>query len=499
MGERNTPKVLLLGLDAADPALLLRWAEEGRLPALASLLPRSRVARMDDLPGLWTGAVWPSLVTGVTPTRHGYYHYHDYDPRTYATAPFKERGYEVETFWQRLSEAGRRVAVLDVPLAPLARSLNGLQLVDWAVHEPEGPTATTPEPLAADLIARFGDDRVGQCDYEGHGPSDFAAFTAGLCERVRTRAELTRHVVDLEDWDLLVSVFSEPHCVGHQCWHLHDPAHPLHEAELAASIGDPVLAVYREVDRAVGQLIDRAGSGARVFLVASHGMGASFAMHFLLDRVLQRIEGARAPGSRLFNGLYRTWRRIPASWRSVLRPVGARARRQLAVGARRDRKSFELNTHCGYGALRINLEGREPNGTVSRDDFEETCREIGERLRELVDPASGAKVVERVLVTSDHYERTPEDVLPDLIVEWERDLPAREVYSEAIGRVRAGTQAENPNRSGDHRPSGSLFLGTGAGIEPGEYRVGSTVVDVAPTVLEALGVGWDDLDGRPLV
>lgn len=499
MPSLSGPRVLLIGLDAADPALLVEWARADRLPVLGELIGKALVAELEDLPGLWTGAVWPSLITGASPTHHGYYHYHDYDPLSYATAPFVERGYPVAPFWETLSRTGKRVAVLDVPLAPLSESLpGGLQLVDWAVHEPEGPARSLPADLASSLIERFGSDRVGQCDFGGRGPTDLGVFRDGLVDRVRARKELTRHVMKQGSWDLVVSVFSETHCVGHQCWHVHDPGHPMHEPETRRLVGDPVLEVYQAVDQAVGELLEHGRDETDVLIVASHGMGQSFRAHFLLDRVLQRIEGTRARGSRLFNLLYRGWRRLPATWRSALRPAGSRARKSLGAAARRNRRSFELNTHCGYGAIRVNLEGREAEGKVAAGDFERYCDELTLRLRELTDPASGQPVVRRVLRTADHYERTPTDVLPDLIVEWERDLDAVAVFSPRLGQVKAVAQAAFPNRTGDHRPSGGLLLRIGPGTAPRTLARPASVMDVAPTVFEALNMDAGGFEGRPI-
>ena len=45
------------------------------------------------------------------------------------------------------------------------------------------------------------------------------------------------------------------HSVGHQCWHLHDPAHLLHDRQLVAELGDPIKDVYVEFDRALGRIL----------------------------------------------------------------------------------------------------------------------------------------------------------------------------------------------------------------------------------------------------
>lgn len=474
-----------------DPRLLRRWAAAGELPALGALMERGRAAPLGDLPALWTGCVWPSLITGRSPAEHGYFHYHGYDPATYDSPVQHETGYLFPPFWETLSAAGRRVAVLDVPLAPLSRGLAGIQLVDWGQHEPHGPVRSWPPELAGELLDRFGREPVGQCDYGGRGPGDVGLFRDRLLERVETRTDLYRDLLARGGWDLFFGAFTETHCVGHQCWHVHDPEHPLHDAALRREVGDPLLDVYRGVDRAVGRLVEAAGPEAGVLAVASHGMGAAFKAHFELDRILQKLEGTASPRGRLAAALYFHWKRMPSSWRVRLRPLGGRARKRLVPGARRKRRSFELHSHCGYGAIRINLEGRESAGRVAPADYEAHCEWLRDRLLELTDPDSGERLAQEVWRMADHYRRSPDDHLPDLVVEWKRDVAARSVHSPVFGTLRAVTPEALSNRTGNHRPHGGLLVGCGPGVDGAAIEGARTVSDVAPIVLAALGVAPD--------
>ena len=49
--------------------------------------------------------------------------------------------------------------------------------------------------------------------------------------------------------------------------------------------------------------------------------------------------------------------------------------------------------------------------------------------------------------------------------------------------------------SNEQRP---FLLASGSGFVPGVYRHRSSLVDIAPTVLQHLGVGMAGMDGRPL-
>ena len=110
-------KIVTIGIDAANPELVLRWAQEGILPNCRSLLDRGLVGRTRSVEGLFVGATWPSFYTGVTPSRHGCHFLTQLRSGSYDHYNVADHGVSrFEPFWRRLGRAGRRVAVLDVPL-----------------------------------------------------------------------------------------------------------------------------------------------------------------------------------------------------------------------------------------------------------------------------------------------------------------------------------------------------------------------------------------------
>jgi len=151
------------------------------------------------------------------------------------------------------------------------------------------------------------------------------------------------------------------------------------------------------------------------------------------------------------------------------------------------------------GFIRLNLRGREPNGSVSPGAEEEAeLALISEALLELEDPASGERIVREVLRASEVFgpERHPD--VPDLMVSFRNDLGRIEACaSDRIGVVRA--PADVVNRSGDHTGDARLWL-AGKGIPTANGTLSAHGLDVAPTILSLLGVARPDwLDGTPLV
>jgi predicted AlkP superfamily phosphohydrolase/phosphomutase len=509
---------MVVALDAADPDLVRQLAAEGEMPAMARLLEEAALVETEAPPGVFVSANWPTIFTATSPDRHGYLCWEEIRGGTYEhrqTSPSEIRGTPI---WERLSEAGRRVAVLDVPHS-LARPLNGAMLVEWGGHDRHGATDSWPPELAAELSARHGAHcgtaepgvaQVAPCDYAHRAGrerthDETAAFFDEILEGVERKRRASLDLLDRGDWDLFFSVLGESHCIGHQLWHLHDPCHYRHDPELTAKLGgDPVREVYRRLDRVVAEHLERLTPDATAYVLLAHGMTAHHDGTHLLDQVLHRLDwGLDEPeglglGTRAAADLARF---IPRAVRGrALRAAAPLIRARAGAGsptplpALQDRRWFLTPNNTVEGAVRLNLAGREPAGRVHPADRREALEWLAERLKELVNLDTGGRVVANCVVADDVYRRTPGDAFGDLFVEWDRSAPIERVWSPSAGTV--AVPYENW-RQGDHVREG-LLLATGPGIEPGRRRGVRDTADLGATFSAALGLPLPDVDGRPI-
>ena len=65
------PKLVLLGVDAADSRVVRQWAGEGLLPTFADLLGSGVVAPVETPVAVLEGGIWPTLLTSTSPATHG--------------------------------------------------------------------------------------------------------------------------------------------------------------------------------------------------------------------------------------------------------------------------------------------------------------------------------------------------------------------------------------------------------------------------------------------
>jgi predicted AlkP superfamily phosphohydrolase/phosphomutase len=493
MSERPH-RVLLIGLDAADSEILIEACDEGLLPNLAKLRDSSAWGIAEAPPGFGSGAIWPSFSSGVSPASHGRYFYRQVWPGQYEAERFEARHFHGKMIWDVLSDAGKRVAVFDVPKAGVSEGLNGLHVADWLVHGPVyKKVVASPAALAAELRERYTDpepqcDRPGGRDAAGH-----VAFRDLCIERVGVKEQGSRHYFAQEPWDLFVTVFGDPHCVGHQAWHVRDPSHPLHDADVSKRVGDPVLQVYTAIDASIGRMLEDVDDDTLVVFFSGTGMGPNYTGNYVLDEMLRRLEGKTK--TRSLDWLGRAKRRakrvLPVELRRRWRRASRRFEERVAHGDRERRRLFTVPHNDISGAIRVNLQGREPEGLVRPEELDALYESLRRDLLSVRNLDTGRAVVKDVVRVADHCRGEYIADMPDFFVLWNREEPIERVGSAKIGEI---AYLHRGNRTGDHA-SESLFMARGRGIQPG--RIGPiSIMDFAPTIAAICDVPVRRTDGR---
>jgi predicted AlkP superfamily phosphohydrolase/phosphomutase len=507
-------------LDAGDTDLLDRWSESNTLPTFRRLHRDGTVSDLDCHASVIPGSVWPEICMGRAVTRIGQYehsgHLHSGDAR-----PRRIGTDDIDAsllFWSTASRAGRRTAVVDVPFTAPVPGLNGIEIYGWYMHSGvHMPRTSRPSGLLVELESRHGAHPAGHCDDYPRTVAAMERMAEDLLEGIDRRRRLLLDLLGREHWDLFAGCFAETHCAGHHFWHLEHGARSEQDYVRSPRLETALREVYAQVDDAIGEVIEAAGPDATVIVFTSTGIGSATGGFFLMPEILARLgmhgDGAGSGGklaraayraitdplrhSRWESGIHRL-ARSPAA-EALIKPL-----KRAAGGLTYPLESSATraaNVHNNYiGAVRLNLKGRDPNGSVEPgDEADAILNEIEFELSQLTKTGSGEPIVAATERTADLFGAARNPDLPDLIVRFRTDLGMIEACeSPRLGTIRSKVPNQDSKRSGGHRPGARLWA-LGPNLPSAANASSAHILDIAPTVLRLLDVPLpNDLDGAPL-
>ncbi len=124
----NKTPTLVVGLDGATYSIIDPLLKEERLPNLKKILMTgTRATMLSSTPPL-SSIAWTSIATGVNPGKHGIFDFAHRESKSYEFVPYTARDKKVPSLWRVLSEAGKKVCIVNVPLTYPAEEVNGVML-----------------------------------------------------------------------------------------------------------------------------------------------------------------------------------------------------------------------------------------------------------------------------------------------------------------------------------------------------------------------------------
>jgi len=129
--KKRSKRLLMLGLDAALPDLLLRFSEEGAMPNVGRLMERGLFSRMITTFPPLTAAAWGAIVCGAGPGTAGIPSLMVHlpgEPLDRWHTSFSREMLKAETLWEAGARVGKKTLLVNWPVTwPLGME-NGVQL-----------------------------------------------------------------------------------------------------------------------------------------------------------------------------------------------------------------------------------------------------------------------------------------------------------------------------------------------------------------------------------
>jgi predicted AlkP superfamily phosphohydrolase/phosphomutase len=510
-------RVLLLGLDGAEPTLIENWLHD--LPNLRRLMQGGVSGTLESsIPPLSIPA-WSCIGSGKNPGKIGVFSFLHREASSYDVHVVNSTVIKSPYLWNILSEKGKRVVVLNVPGTFPPEKVNGVLVSGMPAPSNDGRLVYTyPSALSRELDTLVGGyevdypwiklDRLFETRATFGSVFTYDRFVEIVSETLEKQLRIAENLLDKERWDFAFIVFTALDRICHLAWRFMDRNHPNYDDREAKRFGDTIHRFYVKIDSLVGRLLSHTGNDTVTIVVSDHGFGPLYEK-FYLNEWLRRLGFLSLAGRRrlqvsiLANSPISRERISKLLIRhnlSTLLNMTPKSIRKMFRGAEFEDISGSIDwphtraySYGAFGFIFLNVKGREPKGIVRRgEDYDRLQREIIAALKRIRDP-KGNLLVDQIWKADEIYHGPYADLAPDLLLRMDH---FRCRVSSGLGR--RNLFDPDPLTSGTHRPTG-IFIAHGEGIRLNS-KIRAHVHDIAPTILHSMGISVpQDMDGRPLI
>lgn len=290
----TSPKILLVGWDAADWKVIHPLMDAGRMPNVQRLVDNGASGQIATLHPPLSPMLWTSIATGKRPFKHGIHGFSEPTPDGRGIQPVTNLSRKSKAIWNILNQNGMRSAVIGWWPSHPAEPINGVTVSDhyhrasqplekgWkllrnavhpaALHDTLAGLRMHPDLLTPDMIEPF-IPLAREIDQDKD--RRLAGCMRTLCECVSIHSAATwlldNRLPDGRDWDFFAVYYDaiDHFCHGFMRYHPpRQPWIPQRDFELYSNV---VTKAYEFHDQMLGALLRRVGEDTTVILMSDHG------------------------------------------------------------------------------------------------------------------------------------------------------------------------------------------------------------------------------------
>lgn len=473
-------RIIIIGIDGGTWRILRPLIEEGIMPNLGTIVKSGAAGILRSTIPPVTAPAWTSFMTGVSPARHGIFEFNNYNGK-YKTYFVNNTSIKYKLLWEILSDFGKRVISVNVPMTYPPFPLNGV-LVTGMLTPGTNVIFTFPPALSKEILEKIKGYRITTTG-RVYFISGLNKFVEELNLTIKKRVELGKYLLNKENWDIAMVHFQSSDIFQHFAYHCISAEHPYFDK----ACREKAIEVYKTLDIALGELLSTAEKKGKLItiLLSDHGFRPVY-KKVLINTLLYKL-------GYLVLKDYSFPRKMISNCTGLIKKIDVLKLHQWFLGKRTRKKlketvslsnidfsktkAFVINGGV-YGNIFINLKGREPNGIIEESAYASLRLEIKEKLEEEKDPETGKKYM-KVITKEEAYGDTDYLGAPDLIVipdDGYTISPSMFINKTPIKKARVRI-----DYTGNHEREGIIVI-TGPGVREG-YWGEASLLDILPTIL----------------
>lgn len=438
---KKKKKVAIISIDGVPYTLAQKMIDKGNFPNFVRMIKSGGFAQMHSTIPFVSIVAWSTFMTGKNPGKHGIYGFVERQPDSYKAYLPNGSNLKTSTIWEYLSEKNRRVISINVPPTYPPKPINGVMISGFLT--PKLENGVYPKSLYETL--KNMEYRIDTDPWQARRNKE--KFIEDLHITLDKRVEAMEYFWEKEDWDLFMCHIMGTDRIQHFLWGQWED-------------GDERLApeferYFKRIDEVIGKFYDKVDEDTEFVVLSDHGF----------CRVKKEVN-------------LNYW----------LQQIG------LFEPAEEDSDPLNIPSHTPVysmppGRIYLNLEGREPEGMIDPNSYDQLIEEITKRLMKLIDPETDEKIIKTVYKRDDIYSGPEVDRAPDLVA------MAYEGF-DLKGGMNKKRLMDKTELVGMHTYDDALVYVKGHDIK----KPVPEIVDLMPTILKLMNVNLPDgLDGKSLI
>ncbi|MEW5802040.1 MAG: alkaline phosphatase family protein [bacterium] len=432
-GGSKKKRVLVIGLDGVPYTFLTHPKNAGKFPRMQELFQNGAFQRMRSVIPTISSVAWSSFMTGRNPAKHNIYGFIDRKANPFEPFIPTASNMKSSTLWQILSQAQKRVVVINVPVTYPPKPVNGILVgcflatkLDKAAY----PASVVPKLKELGYVIDV-DAWLARKDRK--------KFLEELHVALDRRVATARYFLEQEEWDFFQVHVMETDRINHFFWEAWENGHPEFAPEF--------IRYYQKIDDYVGQIHDQfveQNPETEFILLSDHGFCSIrqevFVNQWLCEKGFLKFTGEK-PDLKQMHPETTAYSLIP-------------------------------------GRIFLNVRGREYCGRIEPgENYEKTCQQLAGALMEMKDPANGEPILDRVVRRDEIYHGPYLDQAADLVA-----VP-RDGY-DLKGNIDQTALTGRSELEGMHTYDDAFFYLKGKSVN----ETGFDIHALAPTILKLMDV-----------
>lgn len=405
--KKKKKKIVVLGIDGVPYSFLKKGFDDGKFKNAKEICDENQgLKKYNSVYPTVSSVAWTSYMTGMNPGEHSIFGFVDRSDKPFSLKIPLGRDRTAKTLWKKMSEEGKKVLVMNVPVTYPPEKVNGILISGFL-------TPGVDKCVNPSSYVKYLKDKGYVIDVDPRlGHTDRKKFMDELHRALDIRMEVFFDLLKRDDYDLAQCHIMETDRINHFFWG---------DYEDGGEFKEDFDKFYKKLDEWIGKTYELLNKEDKFIVLSDHGF-CRVKYNVQLNHFLEKED-------------YLLWDKDNP---------------ENVTALSKNSTAYSLIP----GRVFINLEGREEKGSVPMSKYDAIREELKGELLELQTP-EGEKIIEKAFFREEIYSGTYLENAADIIVHprWGFDLK---------GNVNTGKLCEEPTAiDGMHTYEDAAIFGKG--------------------------------------